>query len=171
MITRASHWDKSAFFTTSRAWFWCSVGDRVREKRDNIENVGQTGKIRTMARAEKEKSSLHHQPLGQDLQRLGCKAIQFRHIILANPRQLRRPENICGYQTSVCSYVHSLAAVFSTACVLMCACKCWLMCWDFCVFSMVLLATFLSGSLCRRSLWGPPTSISVYSSTTWDSPV
>lgn len=26
MITRASHWDRSAFLTSSRAWFWCSGG-------------------------------------------------------------------------------------------------------------------------------------------------
>lgn len=97
MITSASHCDRSAFFTSSRAWFWCSDGKKhetretnKRHRTSNVEKKGSKQNIR--ARAEKEARCLSGQPSGQDQGRLGRKEIQFPHITLAHPeatQQLR----------------------------------------------------------------------------------
>ena len=125
MITSASHCDRSAFFTSSRAWFWCSDGKkhetRETNKRHKTSNVEKKGsKQKTRARAGK-RGRLPPWPAsgaGSGEIRQKRDSISSHHISPSRgystaPRQLSSPASICGRQISACVCVCVCVCVFA----------------------------------------------------------
>lgn len=173
MITSASHCDRSAFLTSSRAWFWCSNEQKKCkcELQDRAQNVAKMwGKVKwcwKAVRAKKKTRSLHHCRLWTGIREIRQKrdsisSYRTRHITLAHssdysaaPRQLSQPSNICDKEReSVCSCVGKCAGGEVSY-----------------LFSLVLLAASLRWSLHWGSLWAHPASFKVYSPASRDSPV
>lgn len=98
MITSASHCVRSAFLTSSRAWFWCSNGQKKckLQLQGKAENVGQSDKNHNKkqpGQREKERKktcSLHHHRLWSRIREIrqrrdSISSYQTRHITLAHP--------------------------------------------------------------------------------------
>lgn len=137
MITRASHFDRSAFLTSSRAWFLCSGGQnrwqRYIRKRPNR-------KYRTKWQNENMEKGRERDTFPSTASRVGSGRIdsispyRARHITLADPVATQQLQgSLAGLQTSVTDkFLHVCTCIQCSACACvfsMCVCECWLMCW------------------------------------------
>lgn len=131
-MTSASHCDRSAFLTSSRAWFWCSGrhkrGDgEVKHEAESVVKCGTKQRHKNKGKGRERDmlpfiASLWGRIREIRQKRDSISPYQGRHITLAHPvatQQLQgsfsQPANICDWQISEC--------------VCVCMHECWLMRW------------------------------------------